>query len=157
MTPAGEFALFPTATEESAPGGIAGRTDGKLWFTEASYFVREVGTIATDGTFGTSFRVHLGIPQGPITFGPEATRGVAPSKALLVRLTPANQETLFGRRISVVTGPEGTSGRAPTGSRSTASSGRARHRRHEGRGDRARKSVHLRLDCGGSARGCAGR
>jgi virginiamycin B lyase len=34
MTPAGEFALFPTATEESAPEGIAVGPDGGLWFTE---------------------------------------------------------------------------------------------------------------------------
>jgi hypothetical protein len=106
MSPAGDLALFQIPIEESAPAGIAVGPDGNLRFVYATNASAELGTIATDGTFGPSVKLNPA-PLGELTFGPEGDAWV-PTFRGLARITPEGQETLFpGEWLDVATGVEG--------------------------------------------------
>jgi streptogramin lyase len=157
MSPTGEFTMFPTASEQSAPGGIAVGPDGGLWFTETSVYTRELATIATDGTFGPSIKVRNGYLQGPLVFGPEGDAWLTVLGGLM-RITPRDQQTLFPLQEAkgVVVGAEGdiwTSGfkrvqRIVPGAPGIDTV--------EIEADRSSKTIHVQLACGGSRRGCEG-
>jgi virginiamycin B lyase len=157
MTPAGEFALFPTAAEESAPGGIAVGPDGRLWFTEASVYTRELATIATDGTFGPSIKVRNGFVQGPLAFGPEGDAWLTVLNGLM-RITPRDQQTLFPlpEAHGVVVGAEGDIWAHRFKQVQRIIPGAPGIDTVKIEADRSSKTVHVRLACGGSKQGCEG-
>jgi virginiamycin B lyase len=157
MTPTGEFDLFPTATEESSPGGIADGPDGRLWFTEASNYTREIATIATDGTFGPSIKVRNGYLQGPLAFGPEGDAWLTVLNGLM-RITPKDQQTLFPLQEAqgVVVGAEGDIWTRSFKQVQRVVPGAPGIDTVEIEADRSSKTVHVELACGGSRRGCEG-
>jgi streptogramin lyase len=157
MTPTGEFALFPTATEQSAPGGIAIGPDGRLWFTEASNLVREIATIATDGTFGPSIKVRNGYIQGPLAFGPEGDAWLSVLGGLM-RITSQDQQTLFPLQEAqgVVVGAEGDIWTRRFKQLRRILAGAPGIDTVKIEADRSSKTVHVQLACGGSQRGCEG-
>jgi virginiamycin B lyase len=157
MTPTGEFALFPTATEQSAPGGIAVGPDGGLWFTEASTLTRELATIATDGTFGPSTKVRNGYIQGPLSFGPEGDARLTVLNGLM-RITPQDQQTLFPLQEAqgVVAGAEGDIWTRRFKQVQRIVPGAPGIDTVNIEADRSTKTVHIQLACGGSRRGCKG-
>jgi streptogramin lyase len=157
MTPAGEFDLFPTATEESSPGGIAVGPDGRLWFTETSNYTREIATIATDGTFGPSIKVRTGYLQGPLAFGPEGDAWLTVLGGL-VRITPQDQQTLFPLQEAqgVVAGAEGDIWTRGFKQVRRIVPGAPGIDTVNIEADRSSKTVHVQLACGGSQRRCEG-
>jgi streptogramin lyase len=156
MTPGGEFTLYPTAIEQSAPGGIEVGPDGLLWFTEASNHANAIGTIGTDGTFGPSTRVH-GYVEGPFGFGAEGDAWVSTLKGV-IRITSGDQQTLFPveepRGLAV--GAEGDVWTRQFQSVRLIAPGAPGLEASELVADRSSKTIHLRLACGGSEQGCAG-
>jgi virginiamycin B lyase len=157
MTPAGEFTLFPTATEESSPGGIAVDPDGRLWFSEASVYTRELATIATDGTFGPSVKVRNGFVQGPLVFGPEGDAWLTVLGGL-IRITPQDQQTLFAlpEAQGVVVGAEGDIWTHGFKQVRRIVPGAPGIDTVKIEADRSSKTIHVKLACGGSQRGCEG-
>jgi hypothetical protein len=157
MTTTGEFALFPTVTEESSPGGIAVGPDGRLWFTETSIPTREIATIATDGTFGTSTKVRNGFAQGPLTFGPEGDAWLTVLGGLM-RITPRDQQTLFPLQEArgVVVGTEGDIWTHGFKQVQRIVPGAPGIDTVKIEADRSSKTLHVQLACGGSQRGCEG-
>jgi streptogramin lyase len=157
MTPTGEFDLFPTATEESSPGGIAVGPDGRLWFTEASNYTREIATIATDGTFGPSTKVRNGFIQGPLAFGPEGDAWLTVFDGLM-RITPKDQQTLFPLQEAqgVVAGAEGDIWTRGFKQVRRIVPGAPGIDTVNIEADRSSKTVHIQLACGGSQRRCEG-
>jgi streptogramin lyase len=157
MTPTGEFALFPTATEESSPGGIAVGPDGGLWFTETSIFTRELATIATDGTFGPSIKVRNGYLQGPLAFGPESDAWLTVLGGLM-RITPQDQQTLFPLQEAqgVLAGAEGDIWTGGFKQVRRIVPGAPGIDTVNIEADRSTKTVHVQLACGGSQRRCEG-
>jgi virginiamycin B lyase len=157
MTPAGEFALFPTAVEESAPGGIAVGPDGRLWFTETSNVVREIGTVATDGTFGPSLKIRDAYLRGPIAIGPDGNAWLSVLKGLM-RVTPHGQQTVYPAltTLGVAVGAEGDvwTRRFQSVLRVVPGAPGIDTLRIEA--DRRSKAVRVQLACGGSKRGCEG-
>jgi virginiamycin B lyase len=155
MTPQGEFALFPTAIEESAPGGIAVGPDGRLWFTETSNRVNEVGTIGTDGVFGPS--LQAGYLDGPIAFGPEGNVWLSVLGGV-ARITPKGQHTVFPlpEAQGVVVGAEGDIWTRQFKTVQRIVPGAPGIDTWKIEADRRSKTVHVQLACGGSERGCKG-
>ena len=155
ITPQGEFALFPTATEESAPGGIAVGPDGRLWFTETSRSVAEVGTIGTDGNFGPSIKARN--LQGPLGFGPEGNVWLSVLGGVM-RVTSQGQHTLFPlpEAQGVVVGAEGDIWARQYKSVQRIVPGAPGIDTWKIEADRRSKTVHVQLACGGSERGCKG-
>jgi streptogramin lyase len=155
MTPQGEFALFPTAIEESAPGGIAVGPDGRLWFTETSNRVNEVGTIGTDGVFGPS--LQAGYLDGPIAFGPEGNVWLSVLGGV-ARITPKGQHTVFPlpEAQGVVVGAEGDIWTRQFKTVQRIVPGAPGIDTWKIEADRRSKTVHVQLACGGSERGCRG-
>jgi virginiamycin B lyase len=161
MTPAGDFALYPTAVEQSAPGGIAVGPDGRLWFTETSRQANEIGSIGTDGAFGPS--VSARNLQGPLAFGPEGDVW-ASMWAGVMRITPQGQHTLF--RLSgaqgtaeakgVVAGAEGDIWTHGLKSVQRIVPGAPGIDTSSIEADRRSKTLRVQLACGGSERGCEG-
>jgi hypothetical protein len=157
MTPAGEFALFPTATEESSPGGIAVGPDGRLWFTETSNYPRELATIATDGTFGPSLKVRNGFVQGPLAFGAEDDVWLTVLGGLM-RITSRDQRTLFPlpEARGVVVGSEGDIWTHGFKQVQRIVPGAPGIDTVKIEADRSSKTLHIQLACGGSRRACEG-
>lgn len=108
ITPAGELALYPTPTAASGPAGIAASPEGDLWFVEGALGGGgEVGTIATDGTFGPTFDPR-GFLGGTIVFGRGGDAWLPHIEKGLVRRTPAGVESVYPNvKGTVVAGREG--------------------------------------------------
>jgi virginiamycin B lyase len=157
MTPTGEFALFPTATEESSPGGIAVGPDGRLWFTETAIPTREIATIATDGTFGPSTKVRNVYLQGPLAFGPEGDAWLTVSGGVM-RMTQQDQQTVFPLQEArgVVVGAEGDIWTRGLKQVQRIVPGAPGIDTLKIEADRPSKTIHVQLACGGSRRGCEG-
>jgi virginiamycin B lyase len=155
MTPAGEFALFPTAIEQSSPGGIAVGPDGRLWFTETSNFANEIASIGTDGTFGPSLKAR-GL-LGGLTFGSDGNAWASTLRGL-ERITAWGQHTLYRLKDSrgAITGAEGYVWTHGAGSVQRVVPGAPGIDIWSIEADRATKKLHLQLACGGSKRGCQG-
>jgi virginiamycin B lyase len=155
MTPAGEFALHPTAVEQSAPSRIAVGPDGRLWFTETSRQANEIGTIGTDGDYGHSIKARN--LQGPLAFGPEGDVWVSVFGGV-TRITPQGQHTLFRlpQAQSAVAGAEGAIWTHGLRSVERIIPGAPGIDTWSIEADRRSKTLHLQLACGGSERGCKG-
>jgi streptogramin lyase len=153
MTPAGEFALFPTATEQSAPGGIGLGPDGRLWFTETSRW--EVGTIGTNGAFGPSIKARN--LEGPLGFGPDGNVWVSVLGGVM-RITSQGQHTLFPLRGAqgIVVGAEGDIWTHQSELAQRIVPGAPGIDTWKIEADRPSKTVRVQLACGGSERGCRG-
>jgi streptogramin lyase len=156
MTPGGQFTLYPTAIEQSAPGGIEVGPDGRLWFTEASNYANAIGTIGTDGTFGPSTKVH-GYVDGPLGFDPKGDAWLA-SFGGVTRITSGGQQTLFPAQEprGLTVGAEGQVWTHLFKSVLRIAPGAPGIEASEVEADRSSKTVNLRLSCGGSEQGCAG-
>ena len=157
MTPTGEFALFPTATEQSAPGGIAVGSDGRLWFAETSNRVREVATIGTNGTFGPSLKVRDGYLLGPLAIGPEGDAWL-PIFGAMMRITSQGQQTVFPAREiqGVVVGAEGDIWTRQAKGVERIVPGAPGIDTWKIEADRSSKTIRVQLACGGSEGGCEG-
>lgn len=157
MTPAGEFALFPSATEQSSPGGIAVGPEGRLWFTETSDYAREIGSIGTDGAFGPSLRVRNGFLQGSIAFGPEGDPWLS-VRGGVMRITPQDQQTVFPspEASDVVVGAEGDIWTRDSESIERIVPGAPGIDTVKIEVDRARRTADVELACGGSDQRCVG-
>lgn len=155
MTPQGEFALFPTPTEESAPGGIAVGPEGRLWFTETSNRVNEVGTIGTDGAFGPTLKA--GYVEGPIAFGPDGNAWVSVLRGV-ARITPLGQHTVFPLQGAhgVLVGAEGDVWTRQPKFVQRIVPGAPGIDPWKIEADHSSRTVRLQLACGGSERECRG-
>jgi streptogramin lyase len=105
MSPAGEFALFPTPVRESGPSSIVQRPGGKLLFIENG--TGSVGKIASNGVFGPSHRI---LPGGPfeLTIAPNGDLWIADGRGGLIHVTHSGRQVRFNRYVETVTiGPEG--------------------------------------------------
>lgn len=116
ITPAGEFAMFPTPIADQVPQAIAAAPEGELWFAEPE--VGRIGTVAEAGTFGREYRVRFGLQlsyetagmQGGLDFDSEGGAWMPAGRGGVGRLTPAGAQTLYpGPRevSSVAVGKEG--------------------------------------------------
>jgi hypothetical protein len=155
MSPAGDFDLFPTATGQSAPEGIAVGPDGRLWFTETSKWSNEVGTIGTGGAFGPSLKVRN--LEGPLAFGSDGNAWISVLGGVM-RITSQGQHTLFPLRGAqgLVVGAEGDIWTHQTESVQRIAPGAPGIDTLKIKADRASKTVRIQLACGGSERGCSG-
>jgi streptogramin lyase len=151
ITPTGEFTLFPTPVTESDPGAIAVGPDGTLWFTAAN----AIGTIASDGTFGRSYRYRVG-ERETIAIGPEGDAWLA-GYGGFVRLTPGGQRTRFPVPATFAqVGPEGNIWAAGNGVIARVVPGAPGLDVWGIAADRRARRIDPTLACGGSGSPCAG-
>jgi virginiamycin B lyase len=155
MTPQGEFALFPTATEQSNPSGIAVGPDGRLWFTEASNWANEIGTIGTDGAFGPAIKVRNLV--GPLAFDRQGNVWASLYGGVM-RITAKGQHTLYPilETQDVVAGAEGDIWASEYGTVQRIVPGAPGIDAWKVEATGPSKTVHVQLACGGSEEGCSG-